>query len=233
MDRAIGVRRTRLVGVLLAGLALIGVAVEARGQTREKRPIFQPKITTILGSTVPGEAEAFTRIFNQKKGELPIRFGGFTATGGLTIDWFAMLLVLLAPDPIIGHMTLVEGPDVVHMVIRINFSKSNLLAGMIGVEFVVAEGTTVPIPVGSVFGGESWQLIQGGIAGYDGHFMPEFLPVMREHAFTLTYMIVPGLVRNPPRNARIDITYEFISADPVDGSEPRRATPRETLLISR
>lgn len=227
------VRRTRLLGIMLAGMVFTSVAVDARGQSRATRPAFQPKITTILGSTRPNEAEAFTRIFNQKKGELAIRSGGFIATGGLTIDWFRMLQVLLAPDPIIGHMTLVEGRDVVHMVIRINFAKSNLLAGMIAAEFVVAEGTTVPIPIGSIFGGEFWQLIQDGIAGYDGHFTPEFLPVTREHAFTLTYMIVPGLVRNPSRDARIDISYEFVSVDPLDGSEPRKATPRETLLISR
>ncbi len=192
--------------------------------------IFKPKPTTVLGSTEVGAAEAFTRIFNQTKGELAIKDGEFLAHGGLSFNWSQLGGIATLPEPIMGYMTRSVGSDIIHMVIRINRERSSLPRREMALEFVVAEGTTLPIPPGTVFGGAYWRIIADGIAGHGG-FIPGLLPAINEEASTLTFLLLPGVVQNPTRPSRITIQYKFTSVDPPDGSPPLIYTPMETIQI--
>jgi hypothetical protein len=219
-----------LLGLLLGGTLSPGTAA-AQPAEGPAAWAFHPKPATILGSNEAGAAEAFTRIFNQTKGELAIKEVEWRSRGGLSLNWAKILQILVRPDPVVGYITGLVGSDVVHLVIRINLAQSDLPRMEIAVDFVVTEGTTLPIPVGTVFGGASWRRIPGGIAEDHGRFATGLLPPANEAASTLVFFIAPGIIRNPSRRARIDIEYSFVSVDPPDGSPPRTATPRETLLI--
>jgi hypothetical protein len=223
-------RRTRPTAMLR--WALIGGAVLCTGlvDAQDTAFVFDPKPTTVLGSNEAGASGAFTRIFNQAKGELAIKDGAFMASGGLALNWPVVLRNVARPAPILGYMSRLVGRDVVQMVIRVNLAHSDLANKEIAVDFVVTEGTTLPIPVGTVFGGAFWRVVPGGIAGHGG-FVTGILPDTNEEASTLTFLILPGVIRNPSRAGRIDIEYSFVSVAPPDGSPALTATPRETLSI--
>lgn len=216
-------------GTLLCGI-LAWLAMLVAEAAAQPAWVFKPKPTTVLGSTEVGTAEAFTRIFNQTKGELAIQDGEFMATGGLSFNWEKLQEIFGHPQPIMGYMSRVVGSDIVHMLIRINLEASSLEAREIAVEFVVAEGTTLPFAVGTVFGQAFWRIISDGIAGHGG-FTPGLLPPVDEEASTLIFLILPGVIKNPPRPGRIVIQYKFTSVVPPDSSPRLVTTPMETIRI--
>ena len=63
----------------------------------ESAYLFKPKVTTILGSYKANAAEAFSRIFNQTKGELAIEKGEFVAKGGLSLNWLEIIRMFDQP----------------------------------------------------------------------------------------------------------------------------------------
>jgi hypothetical protein len=228
MDHLEPRRNVALVGMLLVSGVLSGGIV--RADEAVTGYAFTPRPTTLLGSNVAGDSQSFTRIFNQAKGELAIKQVEWRSQGGLSLNWSKVLQILVRPDPVVGYMTLVVGSDVVHLVIRVDLAHSDLPRTEVAVEFFVTD-TTLPIPVGTVFGGASWRRIPGGIAEDHGRFTTGLLPATNAQASTLAFFILPGIIRNPTHRARIDIEYSFVSVDPPDGSAPLTATPKETLTI--
>lgn len=130
---------------VVAGVfALCGLWVASDGLAQSR---FQPTAMHILGSRRVGDVLPLTRVFTQKAGELAFSRLEFRDIG-LSPNLPKVLEVLRQPLPVANVMTIAFEQTVIRASGVINLRESHIPTELFA-EFIVTEGTTYPIPVGT------------------------------------------------------------------------------------
>ena len=197
-------------------LCWLWVASDGLAQSR-----FQPTAIHILGSQRVGDVLPFTRVVTQKAGELAFSRLEFRDIG-LSPNLPKVLEVLRQPLPVASVMTIAFEQTVIRASGVFNLRESRLPTELVG-EFIVTEGTTYPIPVGTRLATyTSHASIEHGTSVLTTvlSFTPGLLPDVTPTSLSLCGQQTPELVRNPRRPGLVSIETTFTSVRPEDGSDP-------------
>ena len=206
--------RKAIVGFLVA--SLLWFISDTMAENR-----FQPSATHILGSSHVGDPLPLTRVFTQKVGELAIRRWELREIG-LAPNIPKLLEVLRQPVPVANVLSIAIGLHVIRAAGEINLKESRLPFELL-VDFIVSEGTTYPIPVGtrlatfrSRAGIERGRSVLTTVLDLTPGVLPEIAPT----SISISGQQTPGIARNPIRPGVVIIETTFTSIRPPDGTAP-------------
>ncbi len=200
----------------MLGVWLICPVSVALGQNR-----FQPTVIHILGSNQVGDPLPLSRLFTQKAGELAIGHWEFRDIG-LCPNIPKIFEMLLQPVPVGNVLTVAIGFTIIRAAGVVNLSQSHPPFEYL-VEFLVTEGSTYPIPVGSRLASfVSRSQIENGTSVVTTvlDFTPGLLPEITPSPISICGQQTPGVLKNPPRPSTVRIETTMVSVRPHDGSDP-------------
>ena len=182
---------------------------------------FQPSAIHILGSNQVGDPLPLSRVFTQKAGELAISRWEFRDIG-LSPNVPKLLEVFRQPVPVANVLTIAIGLTVIRATGVINLKESHIPFELF-VEFIVTEGTTYPIPVGTrlaTFTTRSRVENGRNVVTTVLDLTPGLLPEIAPTPISIAGQQTPGVVKNPCQPGIVTIETTFTSVRPPDGSEP-------------
>jgi hypothetical protein len=216
------------IAVVLAAVVTFSTAAAAQAP-----PAFEPRTKTVLGTDAARTPIAFAQVISQRPGELSI--GHLVEEFvNLVPNWPVLAKKLLSdPRPVIAHTTVVWADQVLKVTCWVDRANSNLALGHLRVVMEVTEGTTVPVPLGTIFAVTDSRLGPHGLklalttqVPIEPGIMPEVMP----SGMTMVTQIVPELWKTG-RRGKASLTYTFTSVAPPDGSPPLVHVSREDVPI--